>query len=98
MYKREYGMMLFEEAFDTYIKGQEITECGFQLLKNVKQPDGHFRELGGYYTTFANGYRLMFYGESLGQTPVQEALILDSNDIVIARDTEDLRWATADND
>jgi hypothetical protein len=86
-------MMAFEEAFDKFIKDQPITCCGFQLLKRVQQPDGYFRELGGYYTTFANGYRLMFYGENLEQTPVQEALILDPHDVVIARDTEDLRWA-----
>jgi hypothetical protein len=84
--------MVFEEAFEKFIKGQSITACGFQLLKRVKQPNGFYTELGGYYTSFENGYRLMFYGESLDQTPVQEALIVDADDIVIARDTEDLRW------
>ncbi len=90
-------MMLFADAFATYIKGQTIQHCGFQLLKRVQQPDGYFRELGGYYTTFSNGYRLMFYGENLEQIPVQEALILDANDVVIARDTEDLRWENETN-
>ncbi len=87
-------MMLFDEAFDKYIKGRSITSCGFQLLKKVKQPDGYFREIGGYYTCFDNNYRIMFYGESLAKTPIQEALILDPDDIVVARDTEDLRWPT----
>ena len=84
-------MMRFEEAFDMYIKDQPVKEFGFEFLKAVKQPDGFSREIGGYYSRYANGYRLMIYGESLGETPIQEALILDAEDIVIARDTEDLR-------
>ena len=85
-------MMLFEEAFNHFIKGQPINTCGFELLKHVKQPDGFNAEIGGYYTSFNNGYRLMFSGASLGNTAIQEALILDPADIIIARDTEDLRW------
>lgn len=84
--------MLFKEAFEIFVKGQPVTHCSFELLKHVKQPDGYYKEVGGYYTAFANGYRLMFCGQTLEQTAIQEALILDANDIVIARDTEDLRW------
>lgn len=90
--------MLFEDAFNKYIKDQPAAGFGFELLKAVKQPDGYVKEIGGYYTRYANGYRLMIYGESLGETPVQESLILDKEDIVIARDTEDLKWPARADD
>ena len=54
-------------------------------------PDGFYTFTCGYYTEFENGYKLMASGESLGQTPVQEALIINPDGIPIARDTEDIR-------
>ena len=43
------------------------------------------------FSEFENGYKLMVSGESLGETPVEEALIIYPNGIPIARDTEDIR-------
>lgn len=87
-------MMLFSNAFDQFIKDKAIKECGFRLLEKIKQPDGYSVDIGGYYTLFENDYSIVFSGASLGETAIQEALILDNKNIVIARDTEDLRWPT----
>lgn len=80
----------FNEAFDLYIRDQKVTRWGFLKLYAVLQRNGYHRDLGGYYTEYENGYRLICNGENLGQTPVQEALILDPQGIPIARDVEDL--------
>lgn len=85
--------MTFQEAFDAFLLNKKVVGCKFQLLKKIKQKDGYFRDIGGYYTLYENGYKLMINGESLGQTAVQEALILDPDDMLVARDTEDLRWS-----
>jgi len=80
----------FEKAFEVYILNQKVTGWGFLKLYSVLQSNGYYRDLGGYYTEYENGYRLIINGENLGQTPVQEALILDPQGIPIARDVEDL--------
>ncbi len=87
-------MMLFSDAFQQFIKDQPIKDCGFRLLEQIKQSDGYYRDIGGYYTLFENGYSIVFSGASLGKTAIQEAIILDNNNNIIARDTEDLRWPT----
>jgi hypothetical protein len=89
-------MMNFEKAFDAFILHQRVSGRGFQLLTSIRQKDGYFRDIGGYYTVFENGYQLMINGESLGTTAIQEALILDPESMVIARDTEDMRRSIAD--
>lgn len=80
----------FEKAFELYIQNQKVTGWGFLKLYSAVQRNGYRRDLGGYYTEYENGYRLICNGENLGQTPVQEALILDPEGIPIARDVEDL--------
>ena len=88
--------MNFEKAFDAFILHQRVSGWGFQLLSSIRQKDGFFRDIGGYYTVFENGYRLMINGESLGTTAIQEALILNPEGMVIARDTEDMRRSSED--
>jgi hypothetical protein len=83
--------MTFEEAFTAYIQNQKVVSWGFQLLITIKQPNGYSRDIGGYYTLYENGYKLIISGESLGKTPIQEAIILDVEGMPVARDTEDLR-------
>lgn len=84
--------MLFSQAFNEYILHQKITGWGFQLNKTVTLRNGFNKDIGGYYTEYENGYRMMISGESLGETPVQEALIIDPEGIPVAKDTEDCRW------
>lgn len=84
-------MMNFANAFEAYILNQRVVEWGFQHMKRVKQANGYYREYGGYFCRYENGYATIFNGESLGQTPIQEAIILDPAGIPIARDTEDLK-------
>ena len=88
--------MTFEEAFVAYIKNQVVVDWGFQLLITIKQPNGYSRDIGGYYTLYENGYKLIVSGESLGKTPIQEAIILDPAGMPVARDTEDLRRSVQD--
>ena len=83
--------LLFREAFDRYIKGQVVKGWGFQQPKRVKMRDENFAFPCGYYTTYENGYQLIISGESLGTTPMQEAMILNPDGHPIARDTEDIR-------
>ncbi len=83
--------MTFEEAFKKYIHNQKAVGWGFRQQKRVQLPDGNFAFPCGYYTEYENGYKLIASGESLGNTPVQEALILDPGFVPIARDTEDIR-------
>lgn len=83
--------MTFNEAFEKYILHQEITGWGFQQPTPVKLPNGFFAYPGGYFTVYKNGYRFIANGASLGETAIQEALILDPAGIPIARDTEDIR-------
>jgi hypothetical protein len=90
--------MIFEEAFTAYIQNQVVVSWGFQLLTTIKQPNGYLRDIGGYYTLYENGYRLIISGESLGKTPIQEALILDQEGMPVARDTEDLRRSVQDEE
>jgi hypothetical protein len=56
--------MIFEEAFTAYIQNQVVVSWGFQLLTTIKQPNGYLRDIGGYYTLYENGYRLIISGES----------------------------------
>jgi hypothetical protein len=90
--------MTFEKAFLAYIQNQIIVAWGFQFLITIKQRDGYSRDIGGYYTEYANGYRLIISGESLGKTPIQEAIILDPEGMPVARDTEDLRRSVQDEE
>lgn len=83
--------ILFSTAFDKFILHQKAIGWGFQQQKRVKLPNGFYAFPCGYYTEYENGYKIIVSGESLGNTPVQEALILDPNGIPIARDTEEIR-------
>ncbi|MFN8266131.1 MAG: hypothetical protein U0T11_08690 [Chitinophagaceae bacterium] len=88
----EYGYyILFNDAFDQFIKGRKVVEWGFQQQKRVQLPDGNFAFPCGYFTLYDNGYKMIVSGESLGSTPIQEAMILDPDGIPVARDTEDIR-------
>jgi hypothetical protein len=88
-YKGEY--ILFEEAFNKFILHNKVVGWGFQQQKRVKVSEGNYAFPCGYYTLYENGYKMIVSGESLGNTPVQEAMILNPEGIPIARDTEDIR-------
>lgn len=83
--------MIFEEAFDLYILDQKTMGWGFQQPTKVKLPNGFYAFPCGYFTTYENGYKLIISGASLGQTPIQEVIILNPEGIPVARDTEDIR-------
>lgn len=83
--------ILMEEAFRQFIHHQKVVGYGFMQQKRVPLPNGYFAFPCGYYTLYENGYKVIISGESLGQTPVQEMMILDPNDVPVARDTEDIR-------
>jgi hypothetical protein len=84
-------MLLFNEAFELYIKDQKAVSWGFQQQKRVSMGNGSYAFPCGYYILYANDYKIIISGESLGQTPVQEAMILNPEGIPIARDTEDIK-------
>ena len=83
--------MTFNEAFNTFILHQKVIGWGFRQQKRVKLPNGYYAFPCGYYTEYENGYKFIASGASVGATPVQEAMILDPNDVPVARDTEDIR-------
>ncbi len=83
--------MTFNEAFDLYILDQKIIGWGFQQPTRVRLPNGFDAFPCGYFTTYENGYKLIISGQSLGETAIQEAMILDPEGIPTARDTEDIR-------
>ena len=83
--------MIFTEAFDLFILNQKIIRWGFQQPTKIKLHNGYYAFPCGYFTEYKNGYKLMISGASLGQTPIQEVLILDPQGIPVARDTEDIR-------
>ncbi len=83
--------MIFHEAFDLYILKQKTIGWGFQQPTRVRLPNGFDAFPCGYFTEYENGYKLIISGASLGETPIQEAMILDPEGIAIARDTEDIR-------
>jgi hypothetical protein len=85
------GYILFEEAFKKYILNKKVIGFGFMQQKRVLLPNGYSAFPCGYFTLYENGYKLIISGESLGQTPVQEIMILDPCDVPIARDTEDIK-------
>lgn len=91
MTNTKYPPYFFEEAFELFIKGQRAVSWEFQQQKRVKLSNGYSAFPCGYKTTFENGYSFIASGESLGQTPIQEAMILDPDGVPIARDTEDIR-------
>lgn len=81
----------FNEAFEQFILNQKTIGWGFQHETRVQLPNGYAAFPGGYFTEFENGYKLIVSGASLGETAIQEALILNSEGIPIARDTEDMK-------
>ncbi len=81
----------FEQAFNKYILHQRVVRFGFQQPKPVLLSNGYHAYPCGYYTLYENGYRMIVSGASLGSTPIQEATILDSDGVPLARDTEDIR-------
>lgn len=83
--------MTFNEAFNTFILHQKVIGWGFQQQKRVQLPNGYSAFPCGYYTEYENGYKLIASGDRLGETPIQEAMILDPSGVPVARDTEDLR-------
>lgn len=82
---------LFSVAFDTYILNQKVISWGFQHETRVLLPNGYYAFPSGYYTQYENGYKMIISGATLHQTNIQEAMILDSNGVPIARDTEDTK-------
>ncbi len=82
--------MTFEKAFNQFILNQKVAGWGFRPLTNIKQADGCNREIGGYYTEYENGYKLIVNGATLGTMPIQEAMVLDPQWIMVGRDIEDL--------
>lgn len=83
--------MTFHEAFNKFILYQKATGWGFQQQKRVQLPNGYYAFPCGYFTEYENGYKLIASGESLGNTAVQETLILDPNGVPVARETEDIK-------
>lgn len=83
--------MTFTEAFDLYIINQKITGWGFQQPTKVKLPNGYDAFPCGYFMGYKNGYKLIISGATLGETAIQEAIILNPDGVPIARDTEDIR-------
>jgi len=83
--------MTFDETFELFIKGRIVIGWGFQQPLPVKLPNGSLAFPCGYYTIFDNGYRLIISGDTIGSTAIQEAIILDTEGIPIAQDSEDLR-------
>jgi hypothetical protein len=83
--------ILFSTAFEKFILNPKVIGWGFQQQTRVKLPNGFYAFPCGYYTEYENGYKMIVNGESLGNTPVQEAQILDPQGVPIARDTEDIR-------
>lgn len=84
-------MMNFYTAFDLYIRNRQVIDWGFQQSCEVLLPNGYLAYPGGYFTTYDNGYRLISSGATLGETDIQEIMILDPEGMPIARDTEDFR-------
>ena len=82
--------MLFDDAFKLYILNQQVVGWGFQQPTKVKLPNGFYAFPGGYFTAYANGYKLLVNGASIGATAIQEEMILDPGGVPVARDTEDL--------
>lgn len=82
--------MKFDDAFTTYILNQPIIAWGFQQPVRVRLPNGYDAFPCGYFTKYLNGYSMIFNGASLGETAVQEAMILDPAGVPVARDTEDI--------
>lgn len=83
--------MTFEGYFSAFILNQRVIGWGFQQPTRVKLPNGFYAFPGGYYTEYENGYKVIASGASLGETAIQEIMILDPDGIPISRDTEDLR-------
>lgn len=83
--------MLFAETFNLCILNQKTIGFGFQQQTRVRMPNGYDAFPCGYFTTYENGYKLMISGDSLGETAIQEAIILNPDGVPIARDTEDIR-------
>jgi hypothetical protein len=84
--------MTFEQAFAMFILGQKIIGWGFQQPVKTLLDNGYHVYPAGYYTEYENKYRLIFNGASLHKADVQEAMILDSNGMPIARDTETIYY------
>ncbi len=84
--------MTFEQAFETYIQNKKIISFGFQQPVKTLLPNGYFAYPAGYFTVYENNYRLIFNGASLEKADIQEAFILDSKGIPIARDTETIYY------
>ena len=83
--------MTFDEVFKLHISNQKIIGWGFQQPARVRLPNGYDDFPCGYFTEYENGYKMIVSGASLGQTAVQEVMILDPDGIPIARDSEDIR-------
>jgi len=74
-----------------YILGKKNIGFGFQQPTRVRLPKGFDAFPCGYFTEFENGYKLIISGATMGETAIQEVMIVDPDGIPIARDTEDIR-------
>lgn len=83
--------LTFDQAFEKYLLNQKVISWGFQQQTRVLLPNGYYAFPCGYLTVYENGYKMITSGATLGQTDIQEAMILDPDGVPIARDTEDLR-------
>jgi hypothetical protein len=82
--------MTFESIFTACIQNQKVIGFGFQQPTRVKLPNDFYAFPGGYYTLYENGYKVMVNGASIGETAIQEILILDPEGVPVARDSQDL--------
>lgn len=82
----------FDQAFNAFIAGRKVVAWGFLHEHKVLLPNGFAAYPCGYFTKYDNGYTFICNGARLGNTPIQEALILNEDGIPIARDTEDLKF------
>ena len=82
--------MTFEAIFTAYIQDQKVIGFGFQNPTRVKLPNDFYAFPGGYYTLYENGYKVMVNGASIGETAIQEILILNPEGVPVARDSHDL--------
>lgn len=80
----------FYTAFDENIIHQVAVSMYFMPFKRVRLRNGYDFFLGGYVTSFSNGYSLVVNGTNVGSIPSIDNTILDPESIPIARDTEDI--------
>lgn len=91
MESTDASSMSFERAFELFIKDKKVIGWGFRQPHPIKLDNGYKAYPCGYYTEYENGYKFIASGASLESVAIQEALILDPNDVPVGyKDTEDI--------